>query len=57
LLSPCGKASTVRDIKSRFSRSNSRSEPLPKSMFWTDIPTHDEPHPPSSPWTSPLPVC
>ncbi len=33
LLSPCGKASTVRDIKSRFSLSNSRSEPSPKSMF------------------------
>ncbi len=57
LLSPCGKASTVRDIKSRFSLSNSRSEPLPKSMFWADIQTHDAPHPPSSPSTSPSPVC
>jgi len=57
LLSLCGKASKVRDIKSRFSLSNSRSEPLPKSMFWTDIPTHDAPRPPSSPSTSPLPVC
>jgi hypothetical protein len=56
LLSPCGKASTVRDIRSRFSLSNLRSEPSPKSMFWTDIPTHGAPHPPSSPWTSPLPV-
>jgi len=53
LLLPCGKASTVKDIKSRFSWSNSRSEPSLKSMFWTDIPTHDVPHPPSSPWTSP----
>jgi len=33
LLSPCGKASMVRDIKSRFSLSNSHSEPSPKSMF------------------------
>jgi len=57
LLSPCGKASMVKDIKSRFSLSNSRSEPSPKSMFWTDIPTHDAPHPPSSPSTSPSPVC
>ena len=56
LLSPCGKASTVKDIRSRFSLSNLRSEPLPKSMFWTDIPTHGAPHPPSSPWTSPSPV-
>ena len=53
LLSPCGKGSTVMDIKSRFSLSNLRSEPLPKSMFWTDIPTHVGPHPPSMPWTSP----
>ena len=53
LLSPCGKASTVMDIKSRFSLLNLRSEPLPKSMFWTDIPTHVGPHPPSMPWTSP----
>jgi hypothetical protein len=53
LLSLCGKASTVKDIKSRFSRSNSLSKPSPKSMFWTDIPTHGAPHPPSSPWTSP----
>ena len=53
LLSPCGKASTVRDIKSRFSLSNSCSKPLPKSMFWTDIPTHDAP----CPSTSPSPVC
>ena len=57
LLLPCGKTSTVREIKSRFSLSNSRSEPSPKSMFWTDIPTHDAPHPPSSPSTSPSPVC
>jgi len=57
LLSPCGKASTVRDIRSRSSLSNSRSETSPKSMFWTDIPTHDAPRPPSSPWTSPSPVC
>jgi hypothetical protein len=34
LLLPCGKASTVKDIKSRFSWSNTRSEPPPKSMFW-----------------------
>jgi hypothetical protein len=32
LLLPCGKARTVRDIRSRFSPSDSRSEPLPKSM-------------------------
>ena len=57
LLLPCGKASTVRDIKSRFSLSNSRSKPSPKSMFWTNIPTHDVPHFPSSPLTSPSPFC
>jgi hypothetical protein len=56
LLSPCGKASTVKDIRSRFSLSKSRSELSPKSMFWTDIPTHGAPHPPSSPWTSPSPI-
>ena len=31
----------------------SRSEPSPKIMFWTDILTHDVPHQPSCPWTSP----
>ncbi len=56
LLSPYGKASTVKDIRSRFSLSNLLSEPSPKSMFWTDILTHGAPHPPSSPWTSPSPV-
>jgi hypothetical protein len=34
-----------------------RSEPSPRSMFWMDILTHDAPHPPSSPSTSPSPIC
>jgi hypothetical protein len=57
LLLPCGKASTVTDIKSRFRRWHARSNLSPKSLFWTDIPTHNAPCPPSMPLTSPLPDC
>ena len=53
LLSPCGKASTVDDAKSRFSRSKTLSEPLPKNMFWTDTPTPGEPPQPSTHLTCP----
>jgi hypothetical protein len=43
LLSPCGKASTALEIKSRFSQSSGLSGMLPKGSFWTDTLTHDEP--------------
>ncbi len=39
------KASMASEVKSRFSLSRSRSELLPKSMFWTDIVTPGT-HPP-----------
>ncbi len=45
LLLPCGKASTVTDIKSRFRQSQEHSGLSPKSLFWTDIPTHTRPSP------------
>lgn len=47
LLLPCGKVSTASEIKSRFSQSPKLSEPLAKSMFWTDITTHDDPPQPN----------
>jgi len=43
LLFPCGKASAASDVRSRFSLSRKLSAPLPKSTFWTDIKTHDNP--------------
>ena len=55
LLSPCGKASTGSDVKSRFNQSLSRSEVSPKNTFWTDIPTPGVPPPPNTPSTCPLP--
>jgi hypothetical protein len=51
LLLPCGKASMASEVESRFSLSKLRSEPLPKSMFWTDIATpgrHLQPNIPST---------
>ncbi len=54
LLLPCGKVSTVTDIKSKFSQWLKRSNLSPKSLFWTDIPTHVAPHPPSMSLTSSL---
>ncbi len=39
LLLPCGKESTGSDVKSRFNQLLSHSAVLPKSTFWTDIPT------------------
>ena len=56
LLSPSGKAGTVTDIKCRFKPLLECSGTSPKSSFWTDIPTHDEPLPPSMLWTSQLPA-
>ncbi len=52
LLSPCGKASTASEIKSRFNQSSGLSGMLPKSSFWTDTQTHDEPPLDSTPLTS-----
>jgi hypothetical protein len=57
LLSPCGKASTDAELKSRFSLSKKLSGTSPKSSFWTDIQTPEKPPPPSSPSTSPSPTC
>ena len=48
LLLPCGKVSTVSDVKSRFNQCPGLSEPSHKSTFWTDIETHEKLHPPSS---------
>jgi hypothetical protein len=39
LLLLCGKATTAMEIASKFSLSQLRSVPSPKSMFWTDIVT------------------
>jgi hypothetical protein len=52
LLLPCGKVSTASDVESRFSQSRKLSEPLPKSTFWTDIKTQDDPPQHSIHWTS-----
>ncbi len=57
LLLPCRKASTVTEVKSRFRQCQKRSNLSPKSLFWTDIPTHDAPRQPSMPLTSQLPDC
>jgi hypothetical protein len=54
LLSPCGKESTVLEIRSRFNQSSGLSGTLPKSLFWTDIPTHNAPPQRSIPSTSQL---
>ena len=52
LLSPCGKASTASEIKSRFNQSSGLSGMLPKSSFWMDTWTHNEPPLDSTPLTS-----
>ncbi len=52
LLSPCGRASTALEIKSKFSQSSGLSGMLPKGWFWTDTLTHDEPPQDSTPLTS-----
>ncbi len=57
LLLPCGKASMVRDIKSRFRPSKKPSSLSPKSLFWMDIPTLNAPCPPNTRLTSPFPNC
>ena len=53
LLLPCGKVSTDSEIRSRFSRSKKLSGTSPKSLFWTDIQTQEEPPQPNSHLTSP----
>jgi hypothetical protein len=40
LLSPCGKASTALEIKSRFNQLSGLSGMLPKGSFWRDTRTH-----------------
>jgi hypothetical protein len=57
LLLPCGKASMVTEVKSRFRQCQKQSDLSPKSLFWADIPTHDAPRQPSMPLTSRLPDC
>jgi hypothetical protein len=57
LLSPCGKASTDVELKSRFSLSKKLSGTSPKSLFWTDIQTPEKPPQPSNPLTSPSLAC
>jgi hypothetical protein len=52
LLVPCGKASVALEIKSRFNWSSRLSGMLPKSLFWMDTRTHDEPPQDSTPLTS-----
>jgi len=47
LLLPCGKASMASEVESRFSLLKSHSEPLPKSMFWTDTVTPGGRHQPN----------
>ena len=52
LLLPCGKASTASEITSRFNQSSGLSGMLPKSSFWMDTWTHNEPPLDSTPLTS-----
>lgn len=52
LLSPCGKASTASEIKSRFSQSSGLCGMSPKGSFWTDTLTHAVPPRDSTPLTS-----
>ncbi len=54
LLLPCGKESTVSEIRSKFSQSSGLSGMLPKSLFWTDTPTQDAHPQHSMPSTSQL---
>ncbi len=57
LLSPCGKASTDAELKSRFSLSKKLSSTSSKSSFWTDIQTPEKPPLHSNHLTSPSPAC
>ncbi len=52
LLSPCKKASTVLEVKSKFSQLSGLSGMLPKGLFWTDTLTQDKPLQHSMPSTS-----
>ena len=52
LLSPCGKATTAWEIKSRFSQSSGLSGMSPKNLFWTDTLTPAEHPPDNTPLTS-----
>ena len=52
LLLPCGKVSTVSDVKSKFSQCQKLSEPSPKGTFWTDTPIQENPLQPSTTSTS-----
>jgi len=52
LLSPCGKASTASEIKSRFNQSSGLCGMSPKGSFWTDTLTHAVPPRDSTPLTS-----
>ena len=53
LLLPCGKASTDWEVKSRFNLSKGLSGTSPKSLFWTDVQTPENPLRPNNPLTSP----
>jgi hypothetical protein len=57
LLLPCRKESTASKQLSRFSQLKGLSGTLPKSSFWTDIPTPGRPRLPSSSLTSPSLGC
>jgi hypothetical protein len=57
LLLPCGKESTALEQLSRYNQSKGLSGTLPKSSFWTDIPTPGRPCLPSSSLTSPSLGC
>jgi hypothetical protein len=52
LLSLCGKASTVLEVKSKFSQLSGLSGMLPKGSFWMDTLTHNKPPQHSTPLTS-----
>jgi hypothetical protein len=53
LLSPCGKANTALDLKSRFSGSKGLSGMSPKGLFWMEVQTHKNPLQPSKNSTCP----
>jgi hypothetical protein len=56
LLLPSGKESTASEVRSRFNLSKGLlSGTLPKSSFWTDVPTPENPPLPNNPLTSPSP--
>jgi hypothetical protein len=57
LLLPCGKVSTVLDVKSKFSQCQKLSEPSPKGTFWTDTPIKENPLQPSTTLTYDLPLA